>query len=95
MLGKQWVRQYTNNLLSGGSYLIQARRHQYALEATERWRMSAVIRAIPIFTHLALFLFFIGLFIFLWGDDAATVGTVFSISLILLPHPHHSSWLLP
>ena len=81
MLGKQWVRQYTNNLLSGGAYLIRARRHQYALEATERWRMSGVIHAIPIFIHLALFLFFIGLFISLWGDDAALVGTVFSISL--------------
>src|SRR5947207_1500689 len=41
-----------------------------------KWKLGAVIFAIPILLHLALFLFFIGLVILVWSDNTTVAKVV-------------------
>jgi hypothetical protein len=82
MLGKQWVRQYSSSLSGAGAHLYRARRHQAVLFASKRWHISEVLSFIPIPMHIALFLFFIGLLLFIWNDSPAIVAVVTPLCVI-------------
>jgi hypothetical protein len=84
MLAKQWVRSYACNISGAGAHLLRARQHQAGLTATQRWHLSDVITAIPVFMHVALFLFLIGVIVFIWGDGVAIVSPFVTISVACL-----------
>ncbi|TDL24449.1 hypothetical protein BD410DRAFT_89336 [Rickenella mellea] len=84
MLGKQWVRHYSASTSGAGTHIIRARRHQSGLIATQRWHISQAIHVIPIPMHIALFLFFTGLFPFLWSTNTTVFTTIASISVLCL-----------
>ena len=77
ILAKQWV----NYLLAGlsPSRTIGARRRQYRIDGMYKWKLPTVISILPIFLHVSLLLFFVGLVEFVWnlndliGDIAATL----------------------
>ncbi|KAJ1304272.1 hypothetical protein OPQ81_005432 [Rhizoctonia solani] len=64
MLAKQWCYSYMSG--RAGQPHIQARTRQRRLEELERWKMPEILAILPVFMHLSLFLFFIGLVIHLW-----------------------------
>ncbi|CAE6388332.1 unnamed protein product [Rhizoctonia solani] len=64
MLAKQWCYSYMSG--RAGQPHIQARTRQRRLEELERWKMPEILAILPVFMHLSLFLFFVGLIIYLW-----------------------------
>jgi hypothetical protein len=81
MLAKQWVRSYASNISCAGAHLLRARKHQSGLTAAQRWHLSD---AIAVSMHIALFLFLIGVIVFIRGDGLAIVSTFASISVTSL-----------
>ncbi|CAE6531575.1 unnamed protein product [Rhizoctonia solani] len=64
MLAKQWCYSYMSG--RAGQPHVQARTRQRRLEELERWKMPEILAILPVFMHLSLFLFFVGLIINLW-----------------------------
>ncbi|KAG8731112.1 hypothetical protein FRC11_005065, partial [Ceratobasidium sp. 423] len=64
MLAKQWCYSYMSG--RAGQPHLQARTRQRRLEELERWKMPEILAILPVFMHLSLFLFFVGLIIYLW-----------------------------
>ncbi|CCO37848.1 hypothetical protein BN14_12008 [Rhizoctonia solani AG-1 IB] len=64
MLAKQWCHSYMSG--RAGQPHVQARTRQKRLEELEKWKMPEILAILPVFMHLSLFLFFVGLIIHLW-----------------------------
>ncbi|RPD65284.1 hypothetical protein L226DRAFT_440192, partial [Lentinus tigrinus ALCF2SS1-7] len=86
ILAKQWV----NYLLAGLSPVpnMGARRRQYRIDGMHKWKLPTVISILPIFLHVSLLLFFVGLVEFVWdlnelvGNIAAALVATTSILYI-------------
>ncbi|EUC58235.1 transmembrane protein, putative [Rhizoctonia solani AG-3 Rhs1AP] len=71
MLAKQWCYSYMSG--RAGQPHIQARTRQRRLEELERWKMPEILAILPVFMHLSLFLFFVGLIIYLWDTHVGVI----------------------
>ena len=76
ILVKQWLHEYQIGI-SGSSPEI-ARLRQYRLNNLQKWRVGAIVAALPVLLQLSLSLFFAGLLVLLWNLHAA-VAAVASI----------------
>ncbi|THU78161.1 hypothetical protein K435DRAFT_572945, partial [Dendrothele bispora CBS 962.96] len=61
---KQWIHQYTN-MPPIGSPKEKAHVHHFRFVGLEKWHMAGIIGILPIFVHLSLGVFFVGLVILL------------------------------
>lgn len=106
MLAKEWLLAYSPRKL--GSPRERSHARQRLFDALEDWHVKGVIETMPVVVHLALFLFFAGLVIFVWGLDkvigkvtlsilATTcgfyAGTVLIVPFVLSSCPYHSPML--
>lgn len=62
---KQWLRQYTCDIRSG-SNLDRACARQSRFDNFKKWKVHLLVDILPTILHLALFLFMIGLVVFLF-----------------------------
>lgn len=70
ILGKQWLTEYTGRTKASSSDpKAWARRHAVLHTALRQWHMSGFISILPLLLHLALFLFLVGLGLFLLTLD--------------------------
>ncbi|KAJ7330278.1 hypothetical protein DFH08DRAFT_641001, partial [Mycena albidolilacea] len=79
-LAKGWGTHFSATVL--GSSWNDAKRHCSRLHGFERWHLHLILQCLPIFIHIAFFLFSIGLVILLLGDDHA-IGI--AISALTVP----------
>ncbi|KAF8598728.1 hypothetical protein BDV93DRAFT_419320, partial [Ceratobasidium sp. AG-I] len=79
MLAKEWCHLFMAG--RDGNMHDQARKRQQRLEGLKKWNMEAVIPALPTLMHLALFLFAVGLCIYLWNIHAGVAIPVILISV--------------
>ena len=79
ILIQQWVRRYTELPLSPGSSSERARVRSYLFLGTLQFGMHHAVEAPPMFLHLSVFLFLIGLvmFFFIVHKTIATVLSIF------------------
>ncbi|KAI0716569.1 hypothetical protein C8Q76DRAFT_724895 [Earliella scabrosa] len=73
LIVKQWLQQAITGL--SGSSRDSARLRQYRLNGLLRWRVGAIVVALPIILQVALVLFLVGMIVLLWTlhDIVATV----------------------
>ncbi|EUC55158.1 transmembrane protein, putative [Rhizoctonia solani AG-3 Rhs1AP] len=85
MLAKEWCFKFSCNRV--GSPMAQARRRQQRWDKLLQWKMQEVLVVLPVFIHIALLLFAIGLSLFLWdlGSTAVAIPvTVVVVFVVLL-----------
>ena len=89
---KQWINEYCNGL--SGTSRDTARLRQYRLNGLIKWRVGAIVRALPLLLLLSLALFLAGLLILLWTLHPAVAGVatvlvallfIFTVSTTILP----------
>ena len=78
ILVQQWVRKHMNVFQRYGDPLKSSRLRQYLHEGSEKWHMPTVAEAVPLFLHISLFLFFIGL-----GNSLLNINTKVALSTIV------------
>ena len=78
ILVQQWVRKHMNVFERYGDPLKSSRLRQYLHEGSEKWHMPTVAEGVPLFLHISLFLFFIGL-----GDSLLNINTKVALSTIV------------
>lgn len=84
ILVKQWITEYrSRNRKSAKSPRDWARRRSLYAEALERWPVADVVSLLPVLLHLSLFLFFVGLVLFLWDLDQAIGRWIISLTAML------------
>ncbi|KAJ7122072.1 hypothetical protein C8R44DRAFT_162974 [Mycena epipterygia] len=75
-LAKGWVTQFSSSV--SGSSWGDAALHCSRFRGLKRWHLKLIVQCLPIFIHIAFFLFSIGLVILVFQDDAA-IGVVILI----------------
>lgn len=73
VLVKQWLQAYTKYTF--GTPQDQARSREFRFIALRRWHVLTIIGLLPILLHLSLFIFFIGLVVFLFNLNTI-IGSV-------------------
>jgi hypothetical protein len=84
VLIKQWIQQYMKFI--SGSPITQVQQRQFRFEQLERWRVPVIIGLLPLVLHTAVFLYLIGLTIFLLSlnrEIGIIVGTVTGLALTI------------
>jgi hypothetical protein len=81
MMAKQWIQAYVPN--ASGSARQRARLQQKRRMQLARWRVPAVIDALPVLLHSALLFFFCGVVTLLWTntDQPVTLLTLLIVGL--------------
>jgi hypothetical protein len=80
MLAKQWLQAYISNI--SGSPHHRARQRQSRYIQLQIWNVLPLINALPLLLHVALFLFFTGLIIFLRSVDLPiSIATLIIVTL--------------
>ncbi|KAK0484023.1 hypothetical protein IW261DRAFT_1417738 [Armillaria novae-zelandiae] len=77
VLVKQWLHQYIS--LPSGTPRDRSRIRQYRYVGFEKWQVPIIIGLLPVLMHVALAIFFVGLFLFLFPLSrpiAVVVGTI-------------------
>ncbi|TFY65844.1 hypothetical protein EVG20_g5237, partial [Dentipellis fragilis] len=72
VLVKQWLQYYVSPISGTGQEKAHIRHFRYT--GLEKWHVSDIVGFLPIFMHIALLLFFIGLVLFLVPLDTVTAG---------------------
>ncbi|KZT62325.1 hypothetical protein CALCODRAFT_446136, partial [Calocera cornea HHB12733] len=67
MLAKGWLHNYATGLPSGPAE--QARQRHWRYDTLIDWNVPAIVSALPILLHVAVFVFLVGLLIFLWPSS--------------------------
>ncbi len=91
VLVKQWLHQYIS--LPSGTPRDRSRIRQYRYAGFEKWQVPTIIGLLPVLMHVALAIFFVGLFLFLLplsrpiaavvGITAAVVYVAYVVTNIL------------
>lgn len=80
ILVKQWLDEYdTHTSFSAPSLKYWARRHHVYYAGLHSWGVPALISFLPLLLHLALFLFFAGLILFLYPLDGAIAYALMAV----------------
>ncbi|KZT62327.1 hypothetical protein CALCODRAFT_446138, partial [Calocera cornea HHB12733] len=69
MLAKSWLHKYSTGLSSAPAE--QARQRYWRYDCLVNWNVPAIVSALPIMLHVAVFIFLIGFMIFLWPSSSA------------------------
>ena len=77
-LVRQWIRDYMHVFQRYGDSLKSSRLRQYLYEGFKDWFMPLVVKAVPGFLHISLFLFFMGL-----GTSLLNINTIVALSAII------------
>jgi hypothetical protein len=95
-LAKGWVTQFSSSV--SGSSWGDAALHCRRFRGLKRWRLKLIVESLPIYIHIAFFLFSIGLIVLLFQDDTgigavmlvltALIGFLYLLSSV---HPTYSS----
>lgn len=80
ILAKQWFQEYTSLTSSEMTEHVCIR--QYRFQALNTWRVSMIMKLLPLFLQVSLFLFFIGLLVLLWTVNMA-VAVFITIPVVL------------
>ncbi|KAA1478572.1 hypothetical protein DENSPDRAFT_875749 [Dentipellis sp. KUC8613] len=72
VLVKQWLQYYVSPISGTGQQKAHIRHFRYT--GLEKWHVSEIVGFLPIFMHIALLLFFIGLVLFLVPLDTVSAG---------------------
>ncbi|KAF5328831.1 hypothetical protein D9619_011681 [Psilocybe cf. subviscida] len=81
ILAKQWLRFQP---IISGSPRFKARQRQRRYTQFEAWHVMTVVNTLPIFLHVAILLFFIGLVIMLWGGSlSVTVIVLIAVASVV------------
>ncbi|KAA1478551.1 hypothetical protein DENSPDRAFT_861878 [Dentipellis sp. KUC8613] len=71
VLVKQWLQYYVSPISGTGQQKAHIRHFRYT--GLEKWHVSEIVGFLPIFMHIALLLFFIGLVLFLVPLDTKVI----------------------
>ncbi|KZV77832.1 hypothetical protein EXIGLDRAFT_694450, partial [Exidia glandulosa HHB12029] len=94
ILVKQWLDEYTARTRSSAKNPHEwAQRRSFYFKGLEDWNVAAIISFLPLFLHLALFLFLAGLVAFLWDLDSALRWVMLVLVSLLLAFYAVSSFL--
>ena len=93
MLCKEWCGFHLQGR-QPKDYTEMATKRQRSLQAIEKWKMELLVMSIPFALHLALFLFFVGLWLRLTDKDPV-LGFVVGIPALLIAATYVISTLLP
>lgn len=83
MVVKQWLQFYSIKLNSGNTHL-DALHRQYRYNALKRWKVLAIVSALPLLMHLAVGLFFAGLVIVLWNINMEVATVILTLVVVFL-----------
>ncbi|KZV91432.1 hypothetical protein EXIGLDRAFT_792224 [Exidia glandulosa HHB12029] len=85
ILVKQWLDEYTARTRGSAKHPRQwAQRRSFYFQGLNDWHVAAIISFLPLFLHLALFLFLAGLTAFLWDLDSAIRWVMLALMSVLL-----------
>jgi hypothetical protein len=62
---QQWAHSYLRATQGGQSSRVRAQIHTFFNKGIRKWRLSRIVKAVPSLFHISLFLFFVGLAIWL------------------------------
>ncbi|KAG6907237.1 hypothetical protein DXG01_009812 [Tephrocybe rancida] len=79
-LAQQWIRAYLHGAHRNTRPVEHARMRAFLFAGLEKWRFDTIIEFIPFLLHLSLFLFFVGLCVFMWAINR----TVAAIAIIVV-----------
>ncbi|KAG8791484.1 hypothetical protein FRC12_009074 [Ceratobasidium sp. 428] len=79
ILAKQWCYYYLS--ARTGDTITQAEDRQKRYNGLTKWRMQGLLEHLPMFMHISLALFSVGLVIYLWDINVAVASTVTAVSL--------------
>lgn len=74
ILVKQWLQEYAD--LMSSQVIEHVCIRQYRFQALRAWRVSAIMKLLPLLLQLSLFLFFIGLSVLLWAVSVPVAAVV-------------------
>ncbi|KAF8594124.1 hypothetical protein BDV93DRAFT_402136, partial [Ceratobasidium sp. AG-I] len=77
MLAKEWAYLFVASRTGGVQE--QARKRQERFDSMEAWKLAGLITALPTLMHIALFLFAVGLCVYLW-----TIHLVVAVPVVIL-----------
>ncbi|KAJ7889600.1 hypothetical protein B0H13DRAFT_2041316 [Mycena leptocephala] len=78
VLAKQWLRQYSSFI--AGSARERALIRQFRFAGFDKWGVQSIIGLLPTILHLSLFLFMVGLVVFLYALDHIIAQVVASVA---------------
>ncbi|TDL13837.1 hypothetical protein BD410DRAFT_707430, partial [Rickenella mellea] len=81
---QQWARNYLQTIERRPAPGKRARIRSFLYEGIETFRMKAVVEAIPALLHVSLFLFLIGLVIFLFPISLPIATTMLAILVLVV-----------
>ncbi|KZV87437.1 hypothetical protein EXIGLDRAFT_723711 [Exidia glandulosa HHB12029] len=85
ILVKQWLDEYTARTRGSAKHPHEwAQRRSFYFQGLNDWSVAAIISFLPLFLHLALFLFLAGLTAFLWDLDSAVRWVMLILMSMLL-----------
>lgn len=94
MIAKQWLREYLRWTTMSSPVHDLVRLRQMRFDALIKWKVPAIIAAIPVLLEVALILFLYGLVILLWTLNGVVAGiisaavailTIFVVIITILP----------
>ncbi|KAA1466027.1 hypothetical protein DENSPDRAFT_7912 [Dentipellis sp. KUC8613] len=80
VLVKQWLQNYVAAVLGSASTRVHIR--QFRFYGLEKWHFRDIVGMLPVFMHIALLLFFVGLVVFLHNLDLVVSWVVTCIAMI-------------
>ncbi|KAG6907235.1 hypothetical protein DXG01_009810 [Tephrocybe rancida] len=79
-LAQQWIRAYLHGAHRNTRPVERARMRAFLFAGLEKWRFDTIVEFIPFLLHMSLFLFFVGLCVFMWAINR----TVAAIAIIVV-----------
>jgi hypothetical protein len=84
ILAKQWLGEYVSRMRAHiGSCREWAWRHQVFSRGLDQWNVDAFVSTLPLLLHLSLFIFLIGLVVFLWDTDQVIAISMLSFTILV------------
>ncbi|KAG6909814.1 hypothetical protein DXG01_015307 [Tephrocybe rancida] len=84
ILVQKWVQDYLHRIQRHSQPLRRARVRAFLYDGTKKWKMYLIVKYIPTLLHISLFLFFAGLYIFLFHINLAVSRAVAAVILLCL-----------
>ncbi|KZV97614.1 hypothetical protein EXIGLDRAFT_730277 [Exidia glandulosa HHB12029] len=85
ILIKQWLDEYTARTRGSAKHPLEwAQRRSFYFQGLTDWHVAVIVSFLPLFLHMALFLFLVGLTAFLWDLDSAIRWVLLLLMLLLI-----------
>ncbi|KAG6865695.1 hypothetical protein C0991_000309 [Blastosporella zonata] len=83
-LVQKWVRNYLQRIQRHSQLLKRARVRSFIFNGSKDWKVNLIIEYIPTLLHMSLFLFFSGLYIFLFNISIPVSSAVAVVVIFLI-----------